>query len=428
MFATIPRSRLLRHRWCGCLALCFVVALAQPASAQQYKTIPPKITGGAAKQLRTKAKSAFRDAASYQANKQAIDQYYGQFYFPLMTAHAPESLGRLGKARDSLLREIRGAKVPAAQKQVTELTQKAMHSISRADCHPAVRYNAVLILGALDEKQETRLAPPVPLSAATKSLIELIETDSFKDVKVPASLKLGAWVGLERHAHCGVAQEHAGKLTQAALKLIAQEEPPTDVALEVHHWMKCQAARVLTRQHAKKANPQVHAAMTKMINDDNMNFEDRCCIASLLARVSYQGSEGIDGAATVTALGNLMKQVVSDEARLALEYEEIKMGRGGGISRNRLIEPVFQRARLASRLKSIGRGGMSLKAGLPDAGKAQITSLLTPLAPVLAAAADKKNVDLNVTEAVKNLEGKINSVVDSWKKPGEAEKAEDDFS
>ncbi len=425
MFASIPQGKLSRHRWYGCLALCFVVALAQPASAQQYKTIPPKVTGGAARKLGAKAKSAFRDAANYQTNKQAIDQYFSQVYFPGMTNYTPDALGGLAKKRISLLRIIRGTKVPAAQKQLTELTLKAMQTISRADCHPAVRYNAVLILGALDEKQA---APPVPLSDATKSLIELLENDSFKDVKVPASLKLGAWVGLERHAHCGVAQEHAERLTQAALKLIAQEEPSSDVALEVHHWMKCQAARVLTRQHAKKANPQVHAALTKMIDDDSMSLEDRCCIASLLARVSYQDAEGIDGAAAVAALGKLMKQVVSDEARLAREYEEIKLGRGGGIPRNRLVEPIYQRARLASRLRSIGRGGMSLKDGLPDAGKSQITSLVTPLAPVLAAAADKKNVDLNVTEAVKNLEDKINAVVDSWKKPGDADKAEDDFS
>lgn len=424
MYASIAQSMIIRSRHYVCVALCCMLGFAETASAQQYATMPPKLTGGVVKSTGRKAKSALNDAANFQANKQAINQYFGQYVFPGMTNYTPTSLGLLAKKRESLLRAIRGAKVPAAQKQLVELSRQAMQSFSRGNYHPAVRYNAVLVLGALDEKLATDSAPPVPLAAATTAMIELLENDSFKDIKVPTSVKLGALVGLERHALCGVAQEQGDKITQLALKIMAQEEPPADVTTDVHHWMKCQAARLLTQQHAKKATPELNIALTKMINDMNLSIEDRCCVADLLFRVNYEGAEGIDGGATVMALGNLAKQVISDEANLADEYEEARMSR-----RRSRVQPTYQRSRLASRLRSIGRGGTSLKKALPEEGQTQINNLLAPIAPVMNIAADKNNVDLNVTEAVKNLKAEIHAVVDSWGKAGEGEDAaEEDFS
>ena len=423
MFASIQQKKLAFT----CFTLCCLVAFSQTVSAQQYESRAPKVKGSKARQLGSKAKAAFRDTTNYQANKQAIDQYFSQVYFPNMTSYSSEALGGLAKKREGLIRIIRGTKVPAAQKQLTALAFKASQGISRGNYHPAVRYNAVLILGALDEKQATNAAPPKPLPVATDSLLELLEKDAFNEVKVSSSLKLGALVGLERHAHCGVSEEYTQKLTQACLNVISQEEPPADISSDVFNWMKCQAVRVLTRLHAQKPNPEVQVALTKMINDSNLSLEDRCCVAALLFRINYKDAEGVEVTSTVDALGNLMKQVAADEAEKAREYEQTKIGGRVGVLRNR-IDPIYQRGRLASRLWSIGRAGSSLMAGVSEEDKAKISSLLSTLGPVMAIAADKDNVDLNVTAAVKNLESEISAVVDSWGQPADAAEADEDFS
>ncbi len=426
MFASSNRKISLNR--CG-LVTCIIFATASLANAQDYQQIEPTVTGGAAKQLRAAATSALRDATNYQAKKQSVQQYFTQVYFPGMTNVAPASLGLLEKKREVLLRTLRSSKVPAAQKQITELTFKAMHRIARGNYHPAVRYNAVLILGDLDRKvagSGSGATPPVPLADATQSLLEILGSDRFEGVPVPASLKLGALVGLERHARFGIDQEDAEKLTRLALNLVAQEKPFEDVTLEVHHWMKCQAAGVLTRLYVKNITPEVHRALTTMINDQSMSIEDRCCVANLLARVDYQGVGGIDGSATVAALGNLMKQIAKEEAKFAREYEETKIGRRGGRSGRSLVEPSYQRARLALRLRSIALGARSLTKGLSGQGKEQLNRLVASLAPVMAIAQEKDSVDLKVTRAVRKLENAVNAEVDSWKKDGDAEDA--DFS
>jgi hypothetical protein len=406
MSTSTCQSNFFRYRWVTCAALCCLVTFSQTASAQ-YKSLPPTATGPAERQLRNKAQAAFRDAANHQANKGAVDDYFRQVYFPGMTNYSDKALGGLAKKRDGLMRIIRGSKVPAAQKQLTEIAFNASQGISRGNYHPSVRYNVVLILGALDERLAMKNAPPVPLPNATRSLIELLENDNFNDVKVPTSIKLGALVGLERHAHCGMPEEFANQLTQATLKIIAQEEPAADVTLEVHHWMQCQAARVLTRLYAKKPTPEVQVALTKMINDGNLSFEDRCSVVALLYRMDYKNAEGVDIAATATAVQNLLKQVVSKEAQLARDFEGSKLSRGS----RRNVVTIYQRNRLASRLWSIGRGGSALKAGLPDDGQATIGKLVKSLGGVLVIIGDKDSIDLDITEAVQNLEKEINAIL-----------------
>ena len=118
----------------------------------------------------------------------------------------PGALAKLGKERETLIKYLRGTTVPKAQQQLTALTMGAMRKIARENFHPAVRYNASLVLGMLDEKYPQgggNAAPPVVLSTATNELLELLESNEFNDVKVHPSVKVGALQGLERHVQFG---------------------------------------------------------------------------------------------------------------------------------------------------------------------------------------------------------------------------------
>lgn len=408
--------------WNLLVTTLLVVATTAPATAQRFKEMKPQIGVRDSKMMRLAVTKAMRDPAEFQANRQVLDDYFTKFYFPAMTLQS--YAGQLGKLRENLFKQfIRPARVQAAQDHLTELTFTAMRVIARDNYHPAARYNAVLILGMLDEKVAgagTGANPPVPLPAATNDLLELLEQDEFNGVKVPASLKIGALVGLERHARFGIDAQYADRLTKAALAVISLEQPPADLDIDVHHWMQCQAAGVLARQFAKAPNAQVQDALTRMIADGNLSLEDRCCVAGLLKEISYEGANGIDSAATVAALGRLIKSVASDEAKLARDFQQEILNPPRASFREGNVGPMYERRRLLTRINSVSDGANALTPALPDAARQQVENLSKALAPVAEVASDKNSLDLDITGKVIDMESAVNSVVDSWSVPAEA--------
>ncbi len=415
--------------------------LAEPVVAQQYKSIPPKMSIKASKPLGLKVSEAMRNQAAFAASGQKnIDAYFKTFYFPMMTQTGPTDLARLGKLREDLFkRYLRAAAVPAAQKYLTNTTLGVMRAIVRDDYHPAVRYNATLILGLLDQKNAVggaNATPPVALPAGTNELLELLEEKEFNGVKVHPSVKVGALKGLERHLRFGLNSQYTDRVTKAALAVLSQEPSTLDVDAEVHHWIQCQAARVLARQFKDGPNAEVHAALTKLIANEKMSLEDRCCVVGLLEKMKYSGAADADIVSTLVPLGNLTKAVVAEGAEKAQEFVELMLsnnpgGRRGGYGGGQRGEegPKLERRELLSRLVSIAKGATSLGQGLPDEGKQKVQSLTDLLMPVIKSSLNSKAQDLDVTDEVIKLERTINTIVASWQ-PAQpvADAADEDFA
>jgi len=429
MSALLDRRILSETNWVahivGTVVLVSALIAATFASAQRFQTIEPKISTRQAKAMRGPVGKALRDPAAFEANKKTLDDYFSNYYFPNMTLES--QLGELSKNRENLFKQyLRVARVPAAQKLLTDKTLFFMRGISRGKFHPAVRYNAVLILGMLDEKVANGIGvKPVPLPAGAKELLELLEQDEFKSVKVPASIKLAALIGLQRHVRFGIDPQYADRLTKASLALIAQEEPPADLAPEIHHWIKCQAAKVLSRQFAAGPNAEVQAAFTGMIADPHMSLEDRCCVADLMKLMEYDAVAGLDVTATLGAMGDLLKAVASDESEKADHIQQASLEdfpvRGNAFGDQSLS---YQRRRLIARLHAISEGGRSLSKGLPDAERQQLQSLLATLTSVMEVADDKDSGDVEITTEVIEMASQVLSVVESWK-PAKEEPAKE---
>ena len=290
--------------------------------------------------------------------------------------------------------------------------------LSRGNYHPAVRYNAVLILGLLDQQYAGGRvkAKPIVLSEATNGLLELLETNEFKGVKVHPSVKVGALEGLERHARFGIDAQYADRVTQASLAMLAQKPSDVDVDADVNNWMKCQAARVLVQQFKTGPSKEVHGALTQMIADDNMSLEDRCCVAGLLGKMTFPGEA--DVAVTLVPLGMLTQAVVAEGAEKAQEFEDLILGNnpsGRRRSYSRDEEgPKLERRQLLSRLASINKGATSLTAGLNDEEKQKLQGLTDLLLPVMKASGSPKELDLEVTAKVIQLSDTIADLVANW--------------
>ena len=427
---------------CGLLVCC----LASPVMAQKYKTIP-SMKKREALRLTGAVRTAIKNPSGFGADAESIDKYFKRYYFPIMTSTRPADLGELGKRRENLFKQyIRAAANPDSQASLTNLSLKICRVLAIDNYHPAVRYNATLIIGNLD-KRYSRGKDDVPqvLPEGTKLLLDLLEKDSLefkgKQLSVHSVVKSGALVGLERHARHGVEAGLSDRLTQAMLTLIDQQERPEDLSKEVHDWMKCQAVAVLVQQFKSQPNAQLQNTLNAIAQGDSFELDDRCYVASLMENAEYENAQGLDGAATLGALAKLTQDVLKVEAKLAKEFEDAMLAGGGrslGGGEGRLFggggrtqapdssEKVV-RSRLLSRLVAIYDGGVAVAKGLSADEQAKVQELLDSMKELRSATRNADTSDLSIVKLVISANQDVNRLVQSW--GGAAEDVEEaDFS
>src|SRR5690606_28343622 len=153
----------------------------------------------------------------------------------------------------------------AAHDHLLALTMKTVRdNIAIKPYHPAIRYNAVLIIGQLDkEAARGGSTKPVPYADATKTLVVLLEMDKIQGVPVTSPVKLAALDGLERHADLGADPSLADRINAAALAIATHQETPADASADVHDWMRRLGAKVLANQQKNGLTAPVYDAFAK---------------------------------------------------------------------------------------------------------------------------------------------------------------------
>jgi hypothetical protein len=454
----------------GCV---LVVARTELAAAQQYVQDEPKLTAVEAQQLRGKVVAILRQASTLSgADQKTVEDYFNGHVFPIMTSDDPAQLGKLAGDRKNLfLQFINVPKSQPVRDHLMTLTLKAAQRQSIGNYHPAVRYNAALILGQLDQTPAGGAggAPPKALVAATNSLIVLLERDEVNNIPITSAVKIAALVGLERHTRLGVDPQLVDRITTAALAIASRKDPPADISAEINSWMRCQAANVLVNQYRTGITPQVHDALVNLIGSTELGLDDRCRVAKMLLATMYENAQGVDPDAMALAIGKLAKAVLADERKKAQEYQDevagdpsglsggfrggYDGGRGGGYGGGRggydggfgggrggfmpgpPMEddgPHFERRRLVDRLIAIHAAATAVAAG----GSDELKQRVTELADAIKEAVDKTSKDdageVDVTDEVLQLARTVNGIVNSWaadEPPADAdEAAEDEFA
>lgn len=438
-----------RSRWQSIFALALVAvacSAVSPALAQNYRVLKPQIELAQAKVASGRVATILRDANDPgDAEKKVLDELFMKYLFPSMTAYnPPEVLGQLANTRDQLFtRYINTTKSQGARDYLNSKTLLAMSSIAKGPFHPAVRYNAALIVGQLDQ------TPGTPLPAANELLIALLENDAFpgggtkdKPVQVPAptALKVAAIIGLQRRI-AGLEPAMAQRVAKAATAIALRKEAPDDASPEVYGWVRKNAARLLTAQVAAGMTPEVHQTMVTLISDKTIDLDDRCSIAQLLKPDMYKTAQGLDVNAMTLALGDLAKQALAVEAKDAKKYlDELMKGGvsvvpgggggfggrgemgmrggfgGGGMDLTMLEEtgPTYERRRMIDRLLAIADGASAVAAGGDDESKAKLNELVVALRGVAEPATTDDAVLEEIAPAVENLSVDVNKLVATW--------------
>jgi hypothetical protein len=408
-----------------------ILAGLQPlVAAQEYRS---HAVDEKARTNRVYAQRCLKDPATYAAEKAKFDEFFAKYYFPAMTGTTPESLGDLGKLRYELFKlYLWNTTNEELQRNLTTLTYNAMRPIVIGPYHPAVRYNAVLTLGMLDEQYAIDGAgarPPRPHSPANKLLVQIVEAGAAGKA-VPPSLVLGALVGLERHArfHAGLPTDAANATIAAALKIVGQDKPSLEMDSEVFSWIRLSAARVLAEFGSVGTNNQAHDALVKLIGSGG-SIDDRAAAAALLAKINYEGAQ-IDGAAAAEQLLKLARDMAEAEDKRAKEFEDARfqgsgvgaarrgpVGRGGGF-RGEMMDGGFAgeqkdeypRSLVLNRLTDLRTGLTALRPTMPAEIQAKFDTVLTAIGPVIEATSSKDSVGLEIARAARAMAASINTV------------------
>lgn len=481
----------VRVRWTRRATAAFILGMSigvpSPPPVRAQKAPAPAAAAAApvpVAALKPKAGAILRNAQAPSAEDlKILDQFFNAEY-TAMTKPDAAQLSQLAKKRKELFVQFLNVKgSPQARDHVLTLTRNTMGSIATRNFHPAVRYNAALILGQLDKELAASSGQsPTPLPAAANGLLMLLEKADFNDVPVIAPVKVAALVGLERHTRIAADPQFAERITKAATAIISQQETPADVSPAAHDWMRRLAVRVLANLEAKGLTQGTHDTIAQALASKKINLDDRCGIADMLKAPLFQGTTGLNPETMTVAVGSLARDVLSFEAKEAEEYQREMLegsggmpmpgsgfggesrggggigappgrgggeyggspygrspygGRGGGYGGGfggGMVAPVvedlgphIEKRRLVDRLTAVATAATAAGAVGSDEQKQRMTDVATIIEPVGTLAAKDGVADLAVAEAVVIASEDLKQLVSEWapaEEPAEAEEAD----
>jgi hypothetical protein len=404
-----------------------IVNLAGAAFAQQWftLTIDEKAKGD-----RNVALSCFKDPAAYAANKQRFDNYFQNYIFPSMTRFDPDGLGALAKLKDEILKPTKTGNNTQALQDLTTATFKAMGQIVGKDnppAHPAVRYNAVLIMGQLDQKYSDGRTPPEPLAAATKALTTIVDSATTGN-RFPPVVIFGAVVGLERHAQYkqSLPADAVTAMTAALIKLAAHEDPIQEMDRSSYSWLRLRAANALAKLGTPGDKNSIHDAIVKLASSGK-SMDDRCAAAALLERIDYKNTK-LDDAGTAEPMFKLARDLAAASAQQAQDFQDKKYTSGnlstgplprgpgaeggfGGPGASLESFETFPRRQVLSRLVDYRTGLKKIKDSLTPESQKKVDAVMAALNQTIGLLSEKSTAELTMADELIKMSTAINTAV-----------------
>src|SRR3954470_11648817 len=315
------------HWLIAILLLCGAVG---SAAGQPFKSDP---IDKAARAYSAAAKQWLSNPAAFAADKQHFDEYFIKYYFPDMTHAEDADLGQLGTKRYDLFKKYLWATTnPQLQQDLTDIALKKMGAIVLdPGYHPAVRYNAILVIGMLDEQYANAAGQtPKPLAKATKALTGVVDsaTADDKNSRFTPPIILGAIIGLERNAQlrASLTPEAIAAMTAALVKLVEHDKPIQEMDPDAYAWIRLRAAQTLAKLGSVGEKNSVHNALVKLASSTK-SLDDRCEAAGLLDKLNYKDVK-IEDATTAEALFALARDVATAEDKRAADFQDQYSGGG----------------------------------------------------------------------------------------------------
>ncbi|MGI8980074.1 MAG: hypothetical protein ACR2FY_12695, partial [Pirellulaceae bacterium] len=277
-----------------------------PPAAAGYKVLPlPPIWGSKKKDDLAITKPIFDNVkkiiggGSINGHEGSFEKYFQFVLFPQWTQTTEDNLNKLPKERDSFVRFSLEAssKNPAAHDLLVDVSHRELSKIAQdPGFHPAVRYNAILIVGLLNETEPNRGASgkqmPEPYIKALSTL-----TDELKKPGNNEAVRVGALLGVSRHLEWDNSKAAAGTKIQPAVRndiidhltgIVQTKIPPAGRSAEGQTWLRRRALEALGHAYALKVEGGFDKLLEGIITNDAEPISVRCTAAEVMSRVEYQ--------------------------------------------------------------------------------------------------------------------------------------------
>lgn len=246
-------------------------------------------------------KGTFADAQQRQALTQFVDLYFQRM-------RLTENVGTLTRIRNyEILKELRSiaqARSPEAHEAMVQMIlQRCRQWIDDGSLPMALRYNAVLLLGDLNrtEPPPTGLGKAEPLPDALPLLLAI-----YRDASRPDALRVGALVGIARHAEEGIAErQRADEVRTLMLATLQDKTGPADRSPEAHEYLRRRAIDVLGALRQPGTVGEVPAALVGVLDDAQEPLRTRLAAARALGRLDYGAASTLNFSKIAHSLANL---------------------------------------------------------------------------------------------------------------------------
>lgn len=244
-------------------------------------------------------------AGAFDATQQNdFDTYYKTYALPRWTLKS--SLSNLNKYRQELINNLRQARTGQVHDYLNNLVLDYMNKLVKSDkYHPAVRFNAMLMIGELNSVDGN---PPTPLESVLPILLAAVN-----DPNQIVPLKVAALTGINRHVTLGVKNPQSQNQILATMLKIAAVADTADGSDAGQVWMRKQAAEILGSLGSLGNNNQVVQVLLGIIGDAKASFLTRSKAAEALGKLKFAGAGGLNALDLAKPLCQLMCDACSAE-------------------------------------------------------------------------------------------------------------------
>ncbi len=291
--------------------------------------------------------------ASLRDGQADFDAWFEKYYYPLMTD--PKELPNLSKLRRELMRDYfnRIKNEPsglAVRDHLNQITLTYLQKLATNNLHPAVRYNAMLIIGDLDDRAAETTGGAKPAEPMFKAL-DVLQSELTSPTQIDA-VRVAALIGLRRHALLNRGRAADKQWTEAQTTSLAKsigaiaaaKKPPTGRSIEGHVWMRRLALETLGELAAARPNPAVTTLIDRIVDDPSESLDLRVAAAKTQGMIKGplpMGTKPGDAAAKIARVG--LDAIVADMEYLKhyadrLEREALAADTRGGFDGRRFTD------------------------------------------------------------------------------------------
>jgi hypothetical protein len=263
--------------------------------SKNYKTLP---VNASLRSSRSKVSGMLRRGID-PSGQAVFDDYFVKYFFPQWTD--PKNFPSLPSFRKELRSNLLLTKGNPAHGRLNGLVLTHLGAIAKSpDFHPAVRFNALLAIGDLT------VAPPA-MGETAKPLPDSrpIMFEVMRDAKMPDSVRVGALLGLLRHAKLGIEDEEFQAQLAKLSVMATSDEAFYGRSKAGQDWVRIRAIEILGCLSAESLQPQIAQALASIVTNSETPLSVRAEAARTIGDKKWAPESGLISTVLGKSFGSL---------------------------------------------------------------------------------------------------------------------------